>query len=99
MKRSYLKRKTALRAMSVKRQSYQDELAAMTPLVMARCHGLCERCGISAVADIHHRLRRSQGGTNRLSNLAGLCAHCHQRTHNNPAQSYEAGWLLRRTHD
>lgn len=42
----------------------------------------------------HHRLMRSQGGSDDPSNLAALCGACHAFVHLNPAWSYEYGWLL-----
>ena len=50
----------------------------MRPLIEARSGGACE-CGCAAGRPrrIHHRLRRSQGGTNDLDNLAHLAHVCH----------------------
>jgi predicted HNH restriction endonuclease len=41
---------------------------------------LCEVCGKEAV-DIHHILFKSQGGTNDIENLIGLCRCCHDAAH------------------
>lgn len=53
---------------------------------------------------IHHRVRRSQGGDNRLSNLVSLCGSgttgCHgRRVHAAPAAARAVGLLLRRGDD
>lgn len=80
---------------SEKHRAYREELATNTARVMARCHKLCERCGIADADLVHHRLRRSQGGGNELSNLAGLCSPCHRTIHDNPARSYREGWLVK----
>jgi 5-methylcytosine-specific restriction endonuclease McrA len=52
---------------------------------------------------IHHRKRRSQGGTNCPSNLVSVCGHgtagCHGDIHAAPAKAQEAGWLLKRDQD
>lgn len=45
---------------------------------------------------IHHRRMRSQGGGDEPVNLLHVCGACHRFIHDNPAQSYERGWLLRR---
>jgi hypothetical protein len=45
----------------------------------------------------HHKLRRSQGGSDDASNTADVCGVHHAWIHANPAESYEAGWLIRRT--
>lgn len=41
---------------------------------------LCKVCG-QIVADIHHIVYRSQGGTDDISNLIQLCRHCHEQAH------------------
>lgn len=52
---------------------------------------------------VHHRLRRSQGGDNRLSNLVSVCGHgtagCHSDIHAGPNAAREAGWLVNRGDD
>jgi len=41
---------------------------------------LCEICGRKAV-DIHHIIFRSQGGTDEIGNLIGLCRDHHEKAH------------------
>jgi hypothetical protein len=43
----------------------------------------------------HHRKRRSQGGSDGRANLLYACAPCHVYIHDNPAISYERGWMVR----
>lgn len=45
----------------------------------------------------HHKLRRSQGGTDDADNTADLCAACHSWAHGHPAASYELDLLRRRS--
>ncbi len=68
-------------------------------LVEQRSRGICEMDDCTAPAtDLHHRLRRAQGGKHTVENLAHLCSHDHHvRIHGNPKWAYETGWLLRRT--
>jgi len=40
----------------------------------------CSECGGTAV-DLHHIVKRSQGGTDNPSNLKPLCRLCHLRHH------------------
>jgi 5-methylcytosine-specific restriction endonuclease McrA len=68
----------------------------MRPLVEARAGHRCEVCRHGCIDQIHHRLRRSQGGTNELDNLLAVCSDCHRVIHDHPSRSYESGWLLRR---
>jgi 5-methylcytosine-specific restriction endonuclease McrA len=90
------KRRKPLRARSERAISYAAELDEITPLLLARCHRICEICGAAPVEHRHHRLRRGQGGKNTLSNLMGLCNGCHTTVHRYPSASYDRGWLLRR---
>jgi hypothetical protein len=59
------------------------------------CHqlGLTGEC--AGGVEVHHKLRRSQGGTHELDNLATLCAAHHRWVHEHPAQAYELGLLIR----
>jgi 5-methylcytosine-specific restriction endonuclease McrA len=41
----------------------------------------CQYCGKDRAVDIHHLVHRSQGGSDEVSNLAGLCRTCHMRAH------------------
>jgi hypothetical protein len=88
-------KRTPLKPRSEKRINYELELAGAKALVMNRCGGICEVCHVAEATSAHHRLRRSQGGTNDLDNLLGVCAEDHDLIHANPAYSYEQGWLLR----
>lgn len=45
----------------------------------------------------HHKLRRSQGGTDDAGNTVDICDACHVFIHHNIAWSFARGWLLRRT--
>ena len=91
-----MKRRKPIRARSERRMAFDAELDAITPLLVARSRGICEICGAGVAIHRHHRLRRSQGGTNDLGNLYHLCRECHSYVHAYPALSYERGWLLKR---
>ena len=56
-----------------------------------RVWDICE----GRVHQIHHKLRRSQGGTNDLDNLLAACNSCHQYAHDHPVEAYAKGWLIR----
>ena len=43
----------------------------------------------------HHKLRRSQGGSDDASNTADICSACHNACHANPAEAYRNGWMIR----
>lgn len=68
--------------------------------VWRRSGGMCEakaspECRKYA-GQLHHRRMRSQGGPDTVENALHVCTPCHGYIHDNPQQSYEAGWLIRR---
>lgn len=62
--------------------------------VAGRSFGLCERCGVRQATQMHHRLYRSHGGDERVTNLLHLCMLCHQAAHQN-TDRYTHGWSVR----
>lgn len=62
-----------------------------------RCEARIEGVCLGRARDAHHLVLRSQGGPDEPWNLASLCRPCHEHVHQNPAWSYEHGWL-RRSH-
>lgn len=46
--------------------------------VDARQEGKCLICGKKHIDEHHHIVPRSQGGTDRVANIAGLCEECHR---------------------
>ena len=90
-------RRTPLKRRSLKRDRFQRELDAITPALMERAEYRCE-VGImdcSGAFHRHHKLMRSHGGTNELSNLVWCCDRCHSFVHRHPEWSYARGWLIR----
>jgi 5-methylcytosine-specific restriction endonuclease McrA len=50
--------------------------------VMERDGHQCRMCGRSeGLADVHHIIKRSQGGTDDMDNLILLCRNCHNKQH------------------
>ena len=43
--------------------------------------GKCLLCGRKEIDHYHHIRPKSQGGSNTIGNIAGLCAKCHDRVH------------------
>ncbi len=101
MKRTPLRRRTQLRRVPFMRRptARSPELDAAKRHVYARSNGVCEAMIVGVCTyrarEVHHVLRRSQGGTDHPDNLVDLCPDCHRWVHANPAAAYEAG-LLRR---
>ena len=49
--------------------------------VIARAGGCCEACGARTRLDIHHVLKRAQGGSDvDRDGLVALCRRCHEQT-------------------
>ena len=70
-----------------------------------RSSGHCEVAGevLSHSFAVHHRKRRSQGGTDEITNLMIVC-HFHHNggthsIHAQPAMSYQRGWLVHEPDD
>ncbi|OSI22671.1 HNH endonuclease [Bradyrhizobium canariense] len=58
-------------------------------LTNARDHYSCNGCGITGRLHLHHMRALSEGGTNRLENLALLCEKCHSAQHGGRKFKYE----------
>jgi len=71
---------------------------AVVEAVARRAHGLCEARldGCNGLMEHpHHRLLRKHGGPDTLACLVAVCWQCHRRIHDNPAESYRLGLLVR----
>lgn len=88
-----------MRPVSAKRRKRDNVYAAARRAVWDRSEGICEartdvctgRC-----EQVHHRAGRTGPEPHALTNLLGCCRECHSRIHARPAESYAAGWMVRR---
>lgn len=63
-------------------------------LVQARDNMTCRWCRVRGGAlDLHHILRRSQGGKDTEPNLVSVHRLCHQQIHEHPAEAKQRGFL------
>ena len=63
------------------RRATAREWAILRLAVIIRAHFRCQACGRRAPLDVHHVLKRSQGGSDfDLDQLVALCRHCHDLT-------------------
>jgi hypothetical protein len=53
----------------------------------------CARCGRADSLHVHHRRKRSQGGSDSFANLVTLCSACHDWVHANQVPARQQGWL------
>jgi len=49
--------------------------------VLERDDWRCQKCGSLENLQVHHKIKRSQQGSDALVNLVTLCAHCHMAEH------------------
>lgn len=74
-----------------RRAATLDEWQDLKMQVFRRAGGRCEACRHRRAQDIHHVIKRSQGGDdNPEANLIALCRPCHRRTD----FAYAAGRLV-----
>lgn len=78
------------------------------PIVNGRADDHCERCGVHASVrglTLHHRVKRSQGGSWSPVNCVMLCGHgttpdgCHSWVEHNPNAAEEEGFHVRPWND
>jgi 5-methylcytosine-specific restriction endonuclease McrA len=56
-------------------------------IVLERSKGRCEQCGGRRHLQIHHKIFRSHGRDDRISNLIVLDLDCHERAHKHKHQT------------
>ena len=57
------------------------EWAAIRERVLSRASWRCQACGVRRRLDVHHVIKRSQGGSDfDLNYLVALCRWCHDHT-------------------
>jgi hypothetical protein len=67
------------------------EWAVIRTTVLARAGWRCQACGVRRRLDVHHVIKRSQGGSDfDLNHLVALCRWCHDQTD----APYERGRLV-----
>lgn len=77
-----------------------DHLTNLRELLFDRCSGYCERCGIPLAESwaMHHRLLKSRGGKDEITNVVALHHHCHNlgtnSVHLNPAEATRQGFMV-----
>ncbi|KQT75384.1 HNH endonuclease [Microbacterium sp. Leaf436] len=72
----------------------RDPMAKARPAVQSRSKGRCEKCGLQAATDIHHRKLRRHGD-HAPANLVHLCRTCHNLVHDKGYKEPESGFLLK----
>jgi hypothetical protein len=58
-----------------------EEWAAIRRMVFRRAHWRCQACGRGGALEVHHAVKRAQGGSDfDLDRLVALCPPCHAQT-------------------
>lgn len=74
-----------------RRAASWPEWAAIREQVLARANWRCQACRVRRRLDVHHVVKRSQGGSDfDLDQLVALCRWCHDQTD----APYERGRLV-----
>lgn len=81
-----------------RRRQWQKDYEAAQETVEARSGGICEYPACVRIASqYHHKAGRKVPGANDPARIMHLCLTHHNAVHANPADSYERGYLERRT--
>jgi len=74
-----------------RRAASRSEWTAIRAEVLARAAWCCQACGVRRRLDVHHVVKRSQGGSDfDVDQLVALCRWCHDQTD----APYERGRLV-----
>lgn len=73
--------------------------AAIRKAVQDRADGHCERCGLAAQLELHHRQFRSRGGKHTVENIVALCGRgnhtgCHGWAHGEGIKATAEGYQI-----
>jgi 5-methylcytosine-specific restriction endonuclease McrA len=55
-------------------------LSGLRPQVLQHWGAFCMACGRRGPLDLHHVVKRSQGGQDTVENIVPLCRRCHDAT-------------------
>ncbi len=77
---------------------------AVRDMVLNRCGGFCEACGVDRPEQMHHRRARGAGGsrradTNTASNALAISAACHALIESRREFALDRGWLVLQGHN
>lgn len=57
---------------------------------------ICKRCHTQPSTRADHIVPRSQGGSDEMSNLQGLCVVCHNRKSGSESEAFQQRWYERK---
>lgn len=87
-----LLRRTPLTRTPMRRRRVAGVPLSVRAAVVERAGNACERCGAVETLDLHHKLKKSQGGKHTEANLVALCRSCHALIEAHPAQAVAEGF-------
>lgn len=62
-----------------------------------RCQAGIDGVCVANATAVHHKLLRSQGGTDQPSNLMAVCCFCHFWIHDHPIEAARLGFIILRS--
>lgn len=90
-----------MKRVSARRRKRDAVYPAARAAARDRADGRCEVHAVMACTglaeQIHHIAGRGGPDPHRLENLLAVCHRCHQHIHLHPRESYDRGWMNRRT--
>jgi hypothetical protein len=92
-------RRIRIRPRSRKRAAQEREYRRVREHILRACGWRCElrtRVCTGRADQVHHLEGRDGERLTRASMLRATCSDCHDYAHAHPAESYAAGWLVRR---
>jgi hypothetical protein len=93
MKRTPLKRRSSKENARLRR--YEKARANVAERSGFRCEARTPKC-VGTLHQVHHRKGRDGDLVDDETLLLGVCIFCHSYIHENPAISYQQGWLVKR---
>lgn len=66
---------------SKSKKAYNEEFDRVRGDVLERDCYECQECGRKSWLEVHHKTKRSDGGSNEMDNLITLCIECHCAEH------------------
>lgn len=92
---TFNKPKKEINKRSEKRKS-EEQIYSVLSKDYKKNNPICEKCKKAPTTDLHHKKGRIGKLLNMVFFWMAVCRKCHNYIHDNPKESYEKGWLIRK---